>query len=79
MQFSWTFNITDTPTVSPQGFNTQTCYYYGEEAYEFAIDDYPVDAPCNDEFTELTFTVAPDGSYFVFNITHLWGSAHDGK
>jgi len=74
----WQFNITDTPTFSPQGFNTQTCYYYGATTYDFAIEDYPVDAPCNPSFTELTFTLAPAGSSFIFNITHAWGPAHNG-
>lgn len=75
----WSFNITDTPTASPQGFETQQCYYYGASAAYFAVTDYPVDAPCNADFPELTFTFAPSSRGFDFNITHVWGSGDDDK
>ena len=67
----WEFNILDSSNNTLQFFNT-TCHYYGETAYYFAMDDYPVDQPCNNP--NVTFSLYPTGSWFQLNITHLWGN-----
>lgn len=76
---TWEFNILDSSNNTLQAFNT-TCHYFGETAYEFALDDYPVDQPCNNP--NVTFSLYPTGTWFQLNVTHLWGScgtsAHEG-
>lgn len=68
---TWQFNIVDTPTTAPQGFNT-SCYYYNPTTYEFAIDGVPIDQPCADP--SVTFSLYPGPNGFIFNVTHLWGA-----
>jgi len=67
----WSFNILDSPTTSPQSFNT-TCSYENPTTYDFAIDGAPVDQPCNDP--SVTFSLYPEGSLFIFNVTHIYGT-----
>jgi hypothetical protein len=67
----WEFNIADTSNLTTQAFNT-TCHYYGDTAYIFALDDYPIDQPCNDP--NVTFSFYPTGGWFQLNVTHLWGN-----
>ena len=67
----WEFNILDSSNNTLQAFNT-TCHYFGDTAYEFALDDFPVDQPCNNP--NVTFSLYPTGTWFQLNVTHLWGS-----
>jgi hypothetical protein len=67
----WEFNIVDTSNLTTQAFNT-SCHYYGDSAYYFAMDDYPVDQPCNNP--NVTFSLYPTGSWFQLNVTHSWGN-----
>ncbi|TAQ83243.1 hypothetical protein B7494_g8435 [Chlorociboria aeruginascens] len=71
----WQFNILDTPTIPPQGFNT-TCYYYGDYSYTFALDDPPYNEPCANP--NVTFGIFADGEAFTFNVTHTWGTCGTG-
>jgi len=65
----WSFDIVDTPTLTPQGFNT-TCSYQSRTAAIFAIDDPPYHAPCTNP--NVTFGLFPSGGQFVFNVTHKY-------
>ena len=67
----WELNILDSSNNTLQAFNT-TCHYYGDTAYYFAMDDYPVDQPCNNP--NVTFSLYPTGTWFQLNVTHLWGN-----
>jgi hypothetical protein len=68
----WSFNISDTPTLAPQGFNT-TCSYFNPTTYNFAVDGYPVNAPCANP--NVTFGLYPSTCGFTLNITHLYGNS----
>jgi hypothetical protein len=67
---SWNLNISDTPTLAPQGFNT-ACSFHSNAA-DFAVSEPPFNAPCAD--TNVTFGLFPDYTIheFVLNITHVW-------
>lgn len=73
---SWSFNISDTPTLAPQGFNT-TCNYQSAAAY-FAVSEPPINAPCTNP--NVTFGLFPDTNAhdFVFNVTHVWWGSCGG-
>ncbi|PMD18230.1 hypothetical protein NA56DRAFT_577254 [Hyaloscypha hepaticicola] len=72
----WSFNISDTPTLAPQGFNT-TCNYQSAAAY-FAVSEPPINAPCANP--NVTFGLFPDTNAhdFVFNVTHVWWGSCGG-
>ncbi|RDL41665.1 uncharacterized protein BP5553_01644 [Venustampulla echinocandica] len=67
----WNLNISDTPTLAPQGFNT-SCAYYNPTTYIFALDGAPYKAPCANP--NVTFGLFPNGGCgFTLNVTHTYG------
>ncbi|KAF8860478.1 hypothetical protein BDZ45DRAFT_619755 [Acephala macrosclerotiorum] len=66
----WSFNIVDTPTLAPQGFNT-TCSYHAN-TYVFALDGPPpYNEPCSNP--NVTFGLFPNANHeFTFNVTHVY-------
>jgi len=72
----WSFDIVDTPTAVPQGFNT-TCSYRTLTGYIFALQDPPYHAPCTNP--NVTFGLFPSGNQFVFNVTHKYGECKTEK
>ncbi|RDL41199.1 uncharacterized protein BP5553_01178 [Venustampulla echinocandica] len=71
----WSFEIADTPTPAPQGFNT-SCHYYNPDVTKFAVDGNPIDQPCED--ANVRFSMFQLYGDFTLSVHHTWGDCSIG-